>query len=377
MPLKRVTLRFCTAALAVVTLIFTAGPQRTVKAAASVQVIATGLDNPRGLAFGTDGALYVVEAGRGGTSTLCLPLADNPTIPRCYGPSGAVTRITGLGVQQRVLTGLPSLAQASGEAATGPHDIDFAFDRAWITVGLAANPSVRAPFEAAGIRLGSLVRAFPANGQWDYVVDISAYEATANPDGGAIDSNPYGLRVLSNRAVVTDAGANALLQISLDRTISTLAVFPDQFVTPPPPRPSLPMQGVPTSVTEGPDGTLYVGQLTGFPFPVGAANVFRVPRGGGTPVSVATGFTNIIDIAFNGPGALGYVLEHDADGIPPPFGPSTAGRLIRINTNGSQTVIAGAELTKPGGVAVGTDGALYVTNKSISAGTGGVLRIVP
>jgi len=244
-------------------------------------------------------------------------------------------------------------------------------------VGLAANPSVRAPFEAAGIRLGSLVRAFPANGQWDYVVDISAYEATANPDGGAIDSNPYGLRVLSNRAVVTDAGANALLQISLDRTISTLAVFPDQFVTPPPPRPSLPMQGVPTSVTEGPDGTLYVGQLTGFPFPVGAANVFRVPRGGGTPVSVATGFTNIIDIAFNGPGALGYVLEHDADGIPPPFGPSTAGRLIRINTNGSQTVIAGAELTKPGGVAVGTDGALYVTNKSISAGTGEVLRIVP
>jgi hypothetical protein len=38
-----------------------------------VLVIASGLDNPRGLAFGTDGALYVAEAGRGGTSTLCAP----------------------------------------------------------------------------------------------------------------------------------------------------------------------------------------------------------------------------------------------------------------------------------------------------------------
>ena len=43
----------------------------TLLAQSNQQVIASGLDNPRGLAFGPDGALYVAEAGRGGTSTLC------------------------------------------------------------------------------------------------------------------------------------------------------------------------------------------------------------------------------------------------------------------------------------------------------------------
>jgi sugar lactone lactonase YvrE len=133
------------------------------------------------------------------------------------------------------------------------------------------------------------------------------------------------------------------------------------------------MQAVPTTVVYGPDGNLYVGQLTGFPFPVGGARVYRVPAGGGTPVVVATGFTNIIDIAVN-PGGVGYVLEHDADGL---LGPGTSGRLVRVNLDGSLTVIASTGLVSPGGVAVAPDGSLYVTINSTSAGGGEVVRIVP
>ena len=43
------------------------------------------------------------------------------------------------------------------------------------------------------------------------------------------------------------------------------------------------MDAVPTSVTRGPDGALYVGQLTGFPFPVGGANVYRIVPGTASP----------------------------------------------------------------------------------------------
>ena len=36
---------------------------------ANASVYATGLDNPRGLEFGPDGALYVAEGGQGGTTS--------------------------------------------------------------------------------------------------------------------------------------------------------------------------------------------------------------------------------------------------------------------------------------------------------------------
>jgi hypothetical protein len=343
-----------------------------VHAQAPLALVASGLDNPRGLGFGPDGSLYVVEAGRGGTSSLCLPVPVGPPgAQRCYGATAAVTRITGPGMQERVVTGLPSLAPPSGEEATGPHDIQFGPDKAWVTIGLAANPNVRAPFRAAGIHLGSLVE-IAQDGSWRYVVDLSAIEQRANPDGGAVDSNPYGgVRLPNGRGVIADAGANALLGVSTAGAVSTLAVFPNRSV--PGPGGTVSMQAVPTTVVYGPDGNLYVGQLTGFPFPVGGARVYRVPAAGGTPVVVASGFTNIIDIAVN-PGGVGYVLEHDADGL---LGPGTNGRLVRVNLDGSLTVIASTGLVRPGGVAVGPDGSLYVTINSTSAGGGEVVRIVP
>jgi hypothetical protein len=42
-------------------------------------VVASGLDGPRGLKFGPDGALYVAEAGRGGpTLSTDLPCPQAP-----------------------------------------------------------------------------------------------------------------------------------------------------------------------------------------------------------------------------------------------------------------------------------------------------------
>ena len=356
-------------AVASVSLIWFENGTTTLFAQSNQQVIASGLDNPRGIAFGPDGALYVVEAGRGGTSTLCdVGGAGNP---RCYGPSGAITRITGIGVHDRIVTGLPSVAGANGADALGPADIDFGFNSAWVTIGFGANPLQRSVYEAAGHRFGSLIRV-TGIGQWSYVLDISDHEISSNPDAGVIDSNPFGLRVLADRVIVADAGANALLQIGQFGQTTTLAVFPRRTVGP------ATIDAVPTSVAVGPDGAYYVGELTGAPFPVGAARVYRVPANGGTPTVVASGFTNVIDVAFDLPRNAAYVLEHDADGIIPPIGPGVDGRLIRINTQtGVQTVVASTGLVKPGGVAVGSDGALYVTRRTGQAGLGEVVRIVP
>jgi sugar lactone lactonase YvrE len=344
-------------------------------AQASRLVIASGLDNPRGLNFGPDGALYVAEAGRGGVSALCLPQGGAPPTapPSCYGPTGSVTRIVGSGSQQRIATGLPSHAPPGGGNATGPHDISFGSGgAAYVTIGLGGNPAARAPFEAAGIGLGRLFRITTA-GQVTDLLDLSAHELVANPDGGAIDSNPYGLEVLTGGAVFADAGGNALVRIAPNGTMTTLASFPNRTVPNPFGPGIIPMQTVPTTVAQAPDGSFFVGELTGFPFPVGAARVYQVPAAGGTPVVVAQGFTNIIDLVPDGTGG-GYVLEHDADGI---TGPGTAGRLVRVNPNGTQTVLSGAALTLPGGIAIGPDGALYITNRSTSVGAGEVVRLTP
>lgn len=344
------------------------GVSTPLQAQSPMQVIASGLDNPRKLAFGPDGALYVAEAGRGGTSTLCS-IDPGTGANRCYGPSGAITRITGIGVHSRVVSDLPSIAPANGNNASGPNDIDFGFGAAWVLIGYAGDPLARTEFEAAGIRLGSLIRVDGVE-QWAHVLDVSDHEIY-NPDGGVRDTNPFGMSVLSNRIVVADAGANALLHIGAFGQISTHAVFPSRTVGPT-------IQSVPTTVIEGPDGSLFVGELTGAPFPVGAARVYRVPASGGTPVVVASGFTNIIDIALDSVRGFGYVLEHDADGIIPPLGPGVDGRLVQINlATGAQIDIAKAGLVKPGGLAVGSDGALYVTTRTNFAGTGEVVRIVP
>jgi sugar lactone lactonase YvrE len=59
------------------------------------------------------------------------------------------------------------------------------------------------------------------------------------------------------------------------------------------------------------------------------------------------------------------------------LGSGTAGRLVRISPDGTVTVMTNANLTKPGGIAIGPDGALYITNLSTSVGTGEVVRLVP
>jgi sugar lactone lactonase YvrE len=129
-------------------------------------------------------------------------------------------------------------------------------------------------------------------------------------------------------------------------------------------------------VAEGPDGAIYVGQLTGFPFFRGAASVLRVSSDGASISTFAGGFTAIVDIAFDTGGAL-YVLEV-ASGQQPPFPPPAPGlgigRLKRQCPGANPVVLLDA-LTFPGGVAIGPDGAAYVTNFGTSSSAGEVLRL--
>jgi glucose/arabinose dehydrogenase len=131
------------------------------------------------------------------------------------------------------------------------------------------------------------------------------------------------------------------------------------------------MQAVPTAVVQGPDHDLYVSQLTGFPFPVGGANIYRVDKRGGEPEVYASGFTNVTDLAFGRDGSL-YVVQIATDGLL--ADPPTGGSLIRVAPDGSRETIASG-LDAPYGVAVSRKGHIYVSTHSTEAGAGEVVRV--
>ncbi len=318
-------------------------------------LVMSGLDNPRGLAFDHRGSLYVAEAGRGGTSP-CAVFSDGLT--KCYGPTGRVSRLRH-GIQAVVASGLPSNAPADGNGATGPHDLAFKGGTAYLTDGLGANPLAPtiAPFRALG--QGWLIKVHPDPvhpDNWELKTDIAAFEAAHNPVGPP-DSNPYGILSRSGRRVVTDAGGNDLLQIQGNQ-VSLLAVFPS--------RPGRTTDSVPTTVTQGPGGAYYVGELSGAPFTVGTANVYRVAKGQATVY--CSGFTAIIAMAW-GPDDHLYVLQF-ASGP----GLSGPGILYRIDAGCTKTPVVTGLFT-PGGIAFGEDDlTAYISQGSILAGGGTVWR---
>jgi hypothetical protein len=345
-----------------------------------LKVVASGLDNPRGIGFGPDGALYVAESGSGGAGP-CIPAGPEGG-ESCFGRTGAVTRITKRS-QHRVLTGLPSVSEAGGVAATGPVDLGFSGRAGYLLIGNVGGPDVRDQFGPGARRLGKLLKVNLRGIR--AIADFPRFEAANDPDESAgagggepgINSNPNGLLVRKHAQLVADAGGNDLLKVDHKGRISVVAVFPPRLVDAPPGipglPPQLPMQAVPTSVVKGPDGAYYVGQLTGFPFPVGGAKVFRVVPGE-DPEEFAGGFTNIIDIAFDKRGRL-YVLEIATNGLLSAGEDELpVGRLVRVNKDGSRTTLASEGLAAPGGFVLG-HGAAYITNNSILPDAGQVVKV--
>jgi hypothetical protein len=366
-------------------------------AAASFKVVADGLDNVRGLSFAPDGSLYITESGVGGDGR-CIPGPSLEGLDSCAGTSGAVTRVKD-GKQERILTGLPSIAlRPSGATGEGPQDIQFdAAGNAYLLIGYGGNPTIN-DFPVNSPSWGQLYKVDFNTGSLTSIADLAKYELANNADGeavldvsGEIASNPYAFTIKGNTAYIVDAAANNILTVGLDGSnLKSFTVLPKQTITNPvfptpepgqvsppdaPPPGQTPneveIQSVPTGVVFGADDALYVSEYTGFPFPQGKARIFRVAANGETTV-YADGFTQLGDLAFDAKGNL-YALQY---GNEPQWKGISDASVIKIAPDGTRTtLLSGNGLESATALSVGLDGAVYVSNKGDRPGVGQVLRI--
>ena len=257
--------------------------------------------------------------------------------------------------------------------------------------------------EVAPDHSSAVMKAIPAaGGTATQVADLYAHEASVNPDvaqaygfqglpdtcadqfpepgpmvsppsyTGLVDTHPYASLALHNAIFVADAGANAILRVTYDGTVSTVAVLPPQAPIVATPEvlagAGLPAcaagfsyiaEPVPTDVEIGPDGWLYVTTLPGGPEDptLGArGSVYKVNPKNGQMRLVAGGFTTATGLAVDPSGRI-YVAEL--------FGGPTGGGQISVLEKRAKTPVVLTEVASPSAIEVRAH-RLFVTTDSLS-----------
>ncbi len=313
-------------------------------------VFASGFSNPRGLKFGPNSDLYVVEAGIGGSNPSACDQEGSIFDPYFSGYTGQISKVN-LANQQKsiVASGLPSTVDNTNTVLGA---VDLAF------IGNTLYTVVFAGCERFFQNVPTSVVRVNADTTWNVVADLSHFlnnNPVAEPPPGApagdfeSDGSPYGMIAVRGSLYVVEANSGQLLKVSADGWVERVV---DLSVNHP----------VPSSITY--HGDFYIGTFgsadTNF-----LAEVYKVTPSGQVRV-VVSGLNPVLGLAVVR-GQL-YILEtYSGDPVS-----TDTGRILRVSLSrapASPEVIASG-LTFATAMVAGPDGRLYVSNKGFGFGAG-------
>ena len=241
-------------------------------------IVVDGLTSPRGLVMTDEGNLLIAETGGGRLMEVT--------------PSGEARSLTEKRLPHALNTGPDAAYRA------GPSAISLLGGEIYFIVG-----EFRGSHSARMFRIG---------GESEFEPVTLATDPYASLNNRF--SNPYDIVDAPevNGWIVSDPGGNSLVSVDLEGNISDYVLFENFSI----PEHEVPIEPVPTGITRGPDGAIYVGVLTGFPYPEGGATIWRVEdlNGDGDAMDdgevepYVTGLTTITDITFGPDGTL-YIAE--------------------------------------------------------------------
>lgn len=319
----------------------------------AITTIASGLTNPRGFAWGPDGALHVALAGTGGDTHIAM----FPGFTVDIGLTSSIATISD-GCATPLVLGLVSTLWEEAGWIWGAMDVAFLGDDMYALLS-GAGPSNFSPSSFSGV--------FQLNGDgtMTLVGDITNWlpqhpPAFVPPDYGT-DGSLFDLEAAGDSLLLSEAVGGQLIRVTPAGEISTAADLSEGHP-------------VPTGIAVDADGTAYVGFETAAPYGDGASKVVKVTLDG-TVSDAWTGLTVVTDVAL-GPDGVLYAAEMAtgfAEGVADM--PPDSGRIVRqTGPDTSEPVVT--DLPYPVHIGFDGDGRLVIAAPAFGpdAGSGqGVL----
>lgn len=309
------------------------------------ELVIDGLGAPRGLAFGDDGTLYITDAGFGGETAYEMMGPEGLAVAQ-IGLTGSVLAVDAEGNVSEVVGALPSYNM--GQETIGIYRAIPQGDSLWLVTNGFGPGSIGAFWGDTVAELDAAT-LIPLN-----VISTSGYELANDPDGNGFDSNISDVAWGADGTMyIINAGMNALLSWTEADGLQTVVAWPGNEV--------------PTSIEIAENGDIYVGFL-GEAIAPGAGKIER--WSGGELAETFGGLTGVTDILLDGETLYAVQLFIFGEEGPGP------GNVVSVTADGATPVVEG--LPVPFGIAMGPDGALYVsfgTVPMVPGVTGGVLRV--